>query len=48
MAGYLVLYTFSNLAETHLLEPNDLYTVLFAYVVVRINLARAGGMQDSP
>jgi O-antigen ligase len=38
MAGFMVLYTFSNLAETHLLEPNDLYTVLFAYVVVRINL----------
>ncbi|MCS0627734.1 O-antigen ligase family protein [Telluria mixta] len=48
MAGYLVLYTFSNLAETHLLEPNDLYTVLFAYVVVRINLARAGATQDAP
>jgi exopolysaccharide production protein ExoQ len=42
MAGFMVLYTFSNLAETHLLEPNDLYTVLFAYVVVRINLARPG------
>ena len=48
MAGFVVLYTFSNLAETHLLEPNDLYTVLFAYVVVRINLARAGGTQAAP
>jgi exopolysaccharide production protein ExoQ len=40
MAGFVVLYAFANLAETHLLEPNDLYTVLFAYVVVRVNLVR--------
>ncbi|MGJ7917775.1 O-antigen ligase family protein [Massilia sp. LXY-6] len=48
IAGFMVLYTFANLAETHLLEPNDLYTVLFAYVVVRINLARAADTRALP
>jgi exopolysaccharide production protein ExoQ len=50
VAGFMLLYTFANLAETHLLEPNDLYTVLFAYVVVRINLAcdADGRVQPSP
>lgn len=38
LAGYLVLYLCASLAETHLLEPNDLYAVLFAYTVVRIRL----------
>jgi exopolysaccharide production protein ExoQ len=38
LGGYLVLYLFASLAETHLLEPNDLYAVLFTYAVVRINL----------
>jgi exopolysaccharide production protein ExoQ len=41
LAGFLVLYLFASLAETHMLEPNDLYTVLFAYAVVRINLTRS-------
>lgn len=45
LAGLLVLYVFANLAETHLLEPNDLYTVLFAYAVVRINLVRGHGIE---
>lgn len=40
LAGFLVLYACSSLAETHLLEPNDLYTVLFAYAVVRTNMSR--------
>jgi exopolysaccharide production protein ExoQ len=41
LAGFMVLYTIANLTETHLLEPNDLYTVLFAYVVVRTKLTCA-------
>lgn len=49
LAGFLVLYLFANLAEARLLEPNELYTVLFAYVLVRINLACAGpGAASTP
>jgi len=40
LAGFVVLYLSANLAEAHLLEPNDLYSVLFAYAVVRIQLTR--------
>lgn len=38
IAGFLVLYFLLNLTEAHLLDPNDLYTVFFAYSVVRMNI----------
>jgi len=48
VGGFLVLYLCASLAETHLMEPNDLYTVLFAYAVLRIRLARSQGDRPSP
>lgn len=48
MGGFLVLYLCASLAETHLLEANDLYTVLFAYTVIRIRLAGSQRDDASP
>lgn len=48
LGGFLVLYLCASLAETHLLEANDLYTVLFAYTVIRIRLAASQGDRTSP
>ncbi|MGJ7917219.1 O-antigen ligase family protein [Massilia sp. LXY-6] len=48
VGGFLILYLCASLAETHLMEPNDLYTVLFAYAVIRIRLTRSDGLHSSP
>lgn len=40
VAGFLALYLFTNSAESHLMEPNDLYAALLAYCAFWLNLQR--------
>lgn len=48
IAGYLVLYICSNVTETRLLEPNDLYTTFFVYSIVQMNVIRVKKRMAGP